>query len=78
MPFIYNLETGEAIECDAPEVVPVVRTPKMVKMERQLAYPNMMSDLVDAIHAKEKGDDSLMTAWVAAVDQVNADYPLPE
>lgn len=78
MPFIYNLETGESTEYDGPEAVPVVRTPEMVKFERQIAYPNMMSDLVDAIHAKEKGDDSLMTAWVAAVDQVNADYPLPE
>ena len=78
MPFIYNLETGESIECDGPEVVPVVRTPEMVKFERQIAYPNMMSDLVEAIHAKEKGDNSLMTAWVAAVDQVNADNPLPE
>ena len=44
------------------------------KDDRALAYPSL-GDFADAIYWKEKGDDSKMTAWVAACDKVKSDLP---
>jgi|TARA_R110000824_G_C15001318_1_gene656260 hypothetical protein len=44
------------------------------KVLRKDRYP-ALQDLADAIYWGEKGDDSLMTAYVAACEKVKEDFP---
>tara|TARA_B100000029_G_C17253376_1_gene843603 strand:- start:362 stop:709 length:348 start_codon:yes stop_codon:yes gene_type:complete len=45
--------------------------------ERMENYPSL-SDFADAYYWEKKGDDSKMTAWVAACAKVKSDHPKPE
>ena len=44
------------------------------KVLRKNRYPSVQ-DLADAVYWNEKGDDSLMTAYVSACDKVKEDFP---
>ncbi len=44
------------------------------KVLRRDQYPPLQ-DLADAIYWGEKGDDSMMTAYVAACEKVKEDFP---
>lgn len=44
---------------------------------RRAAYPPL-ADLADAIVHQANGDDSLMTAYIAACNAVKAQYPKPD
>jgi len=46
------------------------------KEARLAAYPPL-ADFADAYYWAQKGDDSLMTSYVAACSQVKADNPKP-
>ena len=37
-----------------------------------------LGDFADAVYWEKKGDDSKMTAWVAACAQVKSDHPKPD
>jgi len=47
------------------------------KKKRKRKYPEWET-LADAVYWKEKGDSSLMDAYVAACDAVKVAYPKPE
>ena len=42
--------------------------------KRVSAYPSL-GDFADAVYWEKKGDDSKMTAWVAACAKVKSDHP---
>ena len=45
--------------------------------DRQPEYPPL-ADFADAYYWSQKGDDTKMTAYVAACDAVKTKYPKPE
>tara|TARA_R110002020_G_scaffold372820_2_gene584240 strand:+ start:391 stop:540 length:150 start_codon:yes stop_codon:yes gene_type:complete len=44
------------------------------KKLRILAYPDVQ-DFLEAVHDKEKGDDTKYKAWIASCDKVKNDNP---
>ena len=44
------------------------------KIIRIPEYPSMR-DFLEAVHDKEKGDDTKYKAWVSACDKVKSDFP---
>ena len=44
------------------------------KLDRRPLYPSMR-DFLEAVHDKEKGDDTKYKAWVVACDKVKSDFP---
>ena len=49
---------------------------KQYQRSREMEYPSM-TDLADALYWQSKGDDSKMTAYLAAVEAVKQKYPKP-
>lgn len=50
---------------------------KQYQRDRQPEYPSL-ADFADAYYWSQKGDDTKMTAYVAACDAVKTKYPKPE
>tara|TARA_Y200000002_G_C22480417_1_gene578519 strand:- start:29 stop:184 length:156 start_codon:yes stop_codon:yes gene_type:complete len=44
------------------------------KILRRVEYPPI-SEFLEALHDKEKGDDTKYNAWIAACDKVKSDFP---
>tara|TARA_X000001036_G_scaffold115836_2_gene109086 strand:- start:2083 stop:2238 length:156 start_codon:yes stop_codon:yes gene_type:complete len=44
------------------------------KILRRVEYPSV-HDFLEALHDKEKGDDTKYNAWIAACDKVKTDFP---
>tara|TARA_B100000131_G_C18094555_1_gene603499 strand:+ start:541 stop:696 length:156 start_codon:yes stop_codon:yes gene_type:complete len=44
------------------------------KTIRRPEYPSIQ-DFLEAVHDKEKGDDTKYNAWIAACDKVKSDFP---
>ncbi len=44
------------------------------KILRRVEYPHI-NDFLEALHDKEKGDDTKYNAWIAACDKVKSDFP---
>ena len=44
------------------------------KILRRVQYPSII-DFLEAVHDKEKGDDTKYKAWIAACDKVKSDFP---
>lgn len=50
---------------------------KQYQRDRQPEYPSL-AEFADAYYWSQKGDDTKMTAYVAACDAVKTKYPKPE
>jgi hypothetical protein len=48
-----------------------------LRLDRRMAYPHV-HEFLEAVHDKEKGDDTKYLAWIAASDKVKSDFPKPD
>tara|TARA_Y100001968_G_C18895050_1_gene498010 strand:+ start:96 stop:398 length:303 start_codon:yes stop_codon:yes gene_type:complete len=78
---VVNLTDAEVAACVDDEIADDARKVEKAKVQYQAdrleAYPSL-GDFADAYYWAQKGDNSKMTAWVAACDKVKSDNPKPD
>lgn len=72
-----QIELNQALVDAAATELAAERIATQYQRDRQPEYPSL-AEFADAYYWSQKGDDTKMTAYVAACDAVKTKYPKPE
>ena len=72
-----QIELDQGLVDAAAAELAAKRTATQYQRDRQPEYPSL-AEFADAYYWLQKGDDTKMTAYVAACDAVKTKYPKPE
>ena len=72
-----QIKLDQALVDAAAAELAAERVATQYQRDRQPEYPSL-ADFADAYYWSQKGDDTKMTAYVAACDAVKTKYPKPE